>query len=81
MSIPGAPDGGLDLAFTADGERLVYAGEDQSIRIFAVASGRELGRPGLGGGRINALLLSADGQWLFTGSTENKVEILTTLWW
>lgn len=81
MSIPGAPDGGLDLAFTADGERLVYAGEDHSIRIFAVASGRELVRQVLGSGRVNALLLSADGQRLFTGSTENKVEILNTVWW
>ena len=81
MSIPGAADGGLDLAFTADGERLVYAGEDQSIRIFAVVSGRELVRQVLGRGRVNALLLSADGQRLFTGSTENKVEILNTVWW
>ena len=61
-----------DLLVTPDGHTLVSAGEDKTIRVWDIASRREVRKilgqigPGLDG-KIYAIALSPDGRWLAVG--------------
>jgi WD40 repeat protein len=61
-----------DIAFTPDGQQIVSAGEDKTIRVWDVASAKTVRTirgeiaPG-GAGKILAMALSPDGKWLAVG--------------
>jgi hypothetical protein len=65
------------FAFSADGKRLASACEDGALRLWDVATGRELGR-GPGGHRetVTTLALSPDGRLLASGSADSAVRLL-----
>jgi RNA polymerase sigma factor (sigma-70 family) len=69
------------LAFTPDGRRLVTSGEERKLRIWDVASGRELRAWSEQGGLTACLAISADGRWLASAPVlyrVNKYDV--TLW-
>ncbi|HBB94070.1 MAG TPA: hypothetical protein DC054_01650 [Blastocatellia bacterium] len=63
------------LAFGPDGKWLASGGSDNSIKIWQVATGRELraltGHPA----PIKSLATSPDGQWLASGSNDGTVKV------
>jgi WD40 repeat protein/DNA-binding NarL/FixJ family response regulator len=62
------------VAFSADGQRLASGSWDESIKLWDVSTGRELGTVG---GRskkeVQTLVFSPDGRWLAMENSENTV--------
>jgi RNA polymerase sigma factor (sigma-70 family) len=70
-------------AFGADGKTLRSAGEDQTIRQWDIATGRELGRVQLqtcGAEVPQNLRLSPDGKTLVTWATNSDTDLGVSLW-
>jgi WD40 repeat protein len=67
---------GLSMAFSPDGQWLVTGGEENTVRVWDVKTGREL-RPPLRGhtGDIYALAVSPDGRWVASGSEDSTVKV------
>jgi len=63
------------LAFSADGRLLAARGADQSIVLYEVATGQELGQCQGHQGAITALAFAADGQTLASGSADTTALI------
>lgn len=65
----------LALAFSTDGKRLLTGSEDNSARVWDVATGREI-RPLEGhGDEVLAVVFSPDGRRLLTGAADRTVRL------
>jgi WD40 repeat protein len=82
-SVSGHQSGVCDLTFSADGQYVLSAGRDTTVRICQVADGKEvaqLGKPR--GGQFNdwlhAVALSPDQQWLVAADISGRVFVWKT---
>ena len=64
------------VAFAPDGKTLASGGYDQSLRLWDVASGREL-RSISHPAAVRALAFSADGKFIASGSEDKVVRMWT----
>jgi RNA polymerase sigma factor (sigma-70 family) len=64
-----------DLAFTADGARLVTAHHDGTLRTWDPETGKELSRMQGNGINPNGIALSPDGKWAAVGSGEATYQV------
>jgi WD40 repeat protein len=68
------------VAFTADGQRLASGSWDQdSVKVWDVPTGRELGAFASKNKGVQALAFSRDGHWLAAESSSNTVTLWDTL--
>jgi WD40 repeat protein len=69
----GGPNWG-PLSFSRDGKRLAGAGHHGMVRIWDVATGKEVKQPEVGhDGTVTSVAFSADGQWLLTVGDDHVV--------
>jgi WD40 repeat protein len=61
------------IVFAPDGRSLAMCGPDQSIRVWDVAAGKEIGELKGHGGKVTTLAMSADGNTLVSGSTDTTI--------
>lgn len=59
-----------EVAVHPDGQRLVSAGDDGTIRIWEIESGHQLNTLKVSSTPLNALAIAPDGQTIITGTTE-----------
>ena len=71
----GHPDGIPGIAFTPDGRHLVSGGRDSSVKIWEVASGRELRSLSGHGDAVSAVAVSPDGRLLASASRDKTVKL------
>jgi mono/diheme cytochrome c family protein len=65
----------LDIAFAPDGSKAASAGDDRTVRLWDVATGRELRRFEGHGDEVNAVAFVPDGKRLLTGSRDRTVRL------
>jgi WD40 repeat protein len=80
LDVGGHIGGITGLAFTPDGKQIVTSGEDKTIRVWDVETGRTVrvirGQEGPErAGRLAALALSPDGRWLAVGGELDGAEL------
>ena len=63
------------LAFTPEGDRLLSGGDEAAIRVWDVATGKEVSRSPAGSKGITAMLLTSDGKQLITGGSDGVIRI------
>lgn len=77
---PGHLNGATDVAFHPDGKHLATTGRDTVVRVWEIATGKQIAEIGKSrGGQfkdwLHALSFSADGNWLVTGDMAGAVQV------
>ncbi len=72
---PGQTEGVLSIAFSPDGKLLVSSGEDHSIKIWDMATGRVLRSVSGHALAVESVALSPDGKLLASGSDDHMVKL------
>jgi WD40 repeat protein len=63
----------LSVAWSADGQRALFAGGLSTLALWDIASGCELRRYDTGGVLVYRAVLTSDGNSLFAGTTDNTL--------
>jgi WD40 repeat protein/Flp pilus assembly protein TadD/tRNA A-37 threonylcarbamoyl transferase component Bud32 len=63
------------VLFSPDGQMLVTAGDDRTVRRWSTSSGKQIGRPLYHKGEVRALALSPDGKTLLAGCTDGTCQL------
>jgi WD40 repeat protein len=75
---PAEPAGPVGLAFSPDGGALAVRGPDQSVHVWDVTGGKEIGQFKGHRGRIETVAFAADGKTLASGSTDTTMLLWDT---
>ncbi|HUA43836.1 MAG TPA: TIR domain-containing protein, partial [Solirubrobacteraceae bacterium] len=76
MAMTGHTNSVATVAFSRDGKTLASAGDDDTVRLWSVATHRELGRPLLGHtAPVRSVAFSPDGELLASGAIDNTVRL------
>jgi WD40 repeat protein len=70
---PATPSGPVGLAFSPDGGALVMRGPDQSVHVWDVTAGKEIGQLKGQVGRSETVAFAADGKTIASGSSDTTI--------
>src|SRR6516225_6734368 len=73
--LQGHTDRVLSVAFSADGQKAVSCGQDKTIRLWSVASGKELCRLEGHTALVRSVVMSADGSRVLSGSYDGTLKL------
>ncbi|MFM6515812.1 MAG: WD40 repeat domain-containing protein, partial [Microcystis panniformis] len=65
----------LSVAYSPDGRYLASGSQDKTIKIWEVATGKELRTLTGHSGWVNSVVYSPDGRYLASGSWDNTIKI------
>jgi WD40 repeat protein len=71
----------VNLAFSPDGRCLVTSGEEYTVKIWDVQTGKELETLRGHTGDVCAVTISPDGRWLATGGEDTTIRIWDATCW
>src|SRR5262245_1214960 len=68
IQLKGHTDRVLSVSFSSDGQKAVTCGQDKTVRLWSVSSGRELCRLEGHGALVRGAVLTRDGSMVLSGS-------------
>jgi len=71
--LTGHTDGVLSVRFSPDGKKLASGGADETVRVWDVASGKELKKLEGHKGQVWTVAFSWDGKYLLSGGTDEQI--------
>ncbi|MDZ8183641.1 MAG: serine/threonine-protein kinase [Nostoc sp. ChiSLP02] len=76
-TLPGHENSVLSVAISPDGKTIVSSGDDRKIKLWNLATGKQISSINTYSGQVNVVLISPDGKTLVSGNDDNSIKIWT----